>query len=298
MTALTITRGYPGSGKSHKAHAWVAEDPENRARVNRDDLRKNLFGIYWGLTFAQENTITAVQRASVRALIRAGKDVIVDDTNLRLRNARAWADLAVELGAEFHVWDMLITADECIGQDDDRDRTVGADVIRKMAARFPMPWPEVKPSERSADTPPAAYVPDTTKPKAWLVDIDGTLAHMGDRSPYDITTVGNDTPDDTIVDLVKTIHQSGPELVIMSGRSDECRVDTIRWLIGNGIDYSALHMRPAADKRADYKVKADLFDEYVRDRWNVIGVLDDRDQVVKMWRSIGLKCLQVADGAF
>ena len=33
--------------------------------------------------------------------------------------------------------------------------------------------------------------------------------------------------------------------------------------------------------------------------YDVAGVLDDRDQVVKMWRNeLGLTCLQVAEGNF
>ena len=30
----------------------------------------------------------------------------------------------------------------------------------------------------------------------------------------------------------------------------------------------------------------------------ILFVLDDRSQVVKMWRELGLTCLQVADGNF
>lgn len=51
-------------------------------------------------------------------------------------------------------------------------------------------------------------------------------------------------------------------------------------------------------READYIVKAELFDKYVRHNYNVIGVLDDRTQVVNMWRSMGLTCLQVAPGDF
>jgi hypothetical protein len=30
----------------------------------------------------------------------------------------------------------------------------------------------------------------------------------------------------------------------------------------------------------------------------VVGVLDDRNRVVRMWRGLGLLCCQVAPGAF
>jgi hypothetical protein len=57
-------------------------------------------------------------------------------------------------------------------------------------------------------------------------------------------------------------------------------------------------MRPAADSRKDSIVKAELFWEHVAPHWNVRGVIDDRDQVVAMWRALGLMCAQVAPGDF
>lgn len=294
---LTITRGYPGSGKTTRALAWVNEDPAGRARVNRDDLRVTLYGTH-RLDFAQEQLVTKVQHAAVRTLLDAGRDVVVDDTNLRLRFARAFADIAVEKGVAFDVWDIPTPVAECITRDAARDRVVGADVIGRMAGRFPFPLPPVEPSTRTADTAPRVYEPNLSLPSAWLVDIDGTLAHMGDRSPYDTTRVGEDTVNAVIADLALTLHGEGHALVIMSGRDEECRADTERWLEHNLGEYAALHMRPEGDRRADYLVKADLFDRHVRDRWNVVGVLDDRTQVVRMWRAMGLTCLQVADGDF
>lgn len=62
MTELRITRGYPSSGKTTYARNWVAEDPEHRVRVNRDDLRWNLYGRYTGLNNGQEWTVTKAQR--------------------------------------------------------------------------------------------------------------------------------------------------------------------------------------------------------------------------------------------
>lgn len=298
MSALTITRGLPGSGKTTLARAWVAADPATRVRVNRDDLRVALYGMHHGLDYAQEQTVTTAQHAQVRALLAAGRDVIVDDTNLRLRHARAFADLALKAGAEFTVLDVDTPTDECVLRDAARDRVVGEDVIRRMAARFRWPLPPVEPTERAAAVPPRAYIPDPSRPSAWLVDIDGTLADKGDRNPHDITRVAEDTAHEPIVTLAQTLRTAGNALVIMSGRDETCRPDTEAWLTTHLGEYTELHMRPAGDRRADYLVKAELFDTYVRDRWNVRGALDDRDQVVRMWRSMGLTCLQVAEGSF
>lgn len=57
-------------------------------------------------------------------------------------------------------------------------------------------------------------------------------------------------------------------------------------------------MRPAGDHRRDAIVKRELFDLHIRHQYRVTHVLDDRTQVVQMWRALGLTCLQVADGDF
>jgi hypothetical protein len=59
-----------------------------------------------------------------------------------------------------------------------------------------------------------------------------------------------------------------------------------------------LVMRKHEDNRPDNVVKLEIFNQLYRDEFNVKLVLDDRDQVVRMWRSLGLTCLQVAEGNF
>jgi hypothetical protein len=57
-------------------------------------------------------------------------------------------------------------------------------------------------------------------------------------------------------------------------------------------------MRPTGDQRKDNIVKRELFDTWVRGKYNVRFCLDDRDQVVEGWRAMGLTCFQVQPGAF
>jgi len=306
VTELRITRGYPASGKTTYARAWVAKDPEHRVRVNRDDLRWNLYGRYTGLNNGQEWTVTKAQRGAVKNLLTAGQSVIVDDTNLRLKFARAWADLAQSLGVDFKVVDSEVPADVCELWDMTRftkgERAVGGTVIGDFARRFPIGrWPEVTPSQHVDSATPEFYVPDKTKPMAWIVDIDGTLAHLHGRSPFTENSAEylTDTVDTTVAELVDDLHYTARyAIILLSGRGEQHRWPTETWLNVKGISYTRLFMRPEGDNRKDYIVKAELFDKYVRHNYNVVGVLDDRDQVVKMWRSIGLKCLQVQDGNF
>ena len=57
-------------------------------------------------------------------------------------------------------------------------------------------------------------------------------------------------------------------------------------------------MRAEGDNRKDAIVKMELFNKYIRHHYNVRRVYDDRQQVVDMWRSLGLTVLQVAPGQF
>lgn len=140
--------------------------------------------------------------------------------------------------------------------------------------------------------------------KTWIVDIDGTLALMGDRSPYDWSRVGEDLPNKPVVRMVEALIYTGDQIVFMSGRMEKCRKQTELWLCSNvaGVyipDGQQLFMRGDDDYRSDEIVKKQLFDEHINGRFDVAGVIDDRDKVVRMWREeLGLTCFQVADGEF
>lgn len=293
MTSLVITRGLPASGKTTYARAWVFEDEENRARINRDDLRETLFGRPAPLPWKLEEVITQAQREAVRSLLRSGRSVIVDDMNLRQRYVTAWASLAESAGAEFSVVDLTTDVEECVRRDHARDRQVGEDVIRDLAKRFRIE-PYAAPVKRADDI----YTPDKSLPRAWVVDIDGTLAIMGDRSPYDHDRVDEDGINESVRNIVHALSGAGDLIIVASGRSESGRAKTEAWLRHHSVGYDTLVMRPENDSRKDAIVKRELFYAHIAPHYNVQGVLDDRNQVVEMWRGLGLFCAQVAPGDF
>lgn len=298
MTQLIITRGLPASGKTTWARQWVARDEQRRARVNRDDLRFALFGRYWPV---DEPVVTAAQRAAVKALLRRGTSVVVDDTNLRQKDAVRWAELALEMGADFESVFIDTPLALCLERDRKRqaagERYVGHDVIAEKHNRYlagKTLAPVVPPEQPQFRT----YVPDPSLPHAYIVDLDGTLARMKGRGPYDWTRVGEDELVGHVASLVASLYRAGHEIVIMSGRDETCRIVTEEWLVEQKVTYHDLFMREEGDKRNDAVVKEELFFEHVAPYWNVLGAIDDRDRVVRMWRAIGLMCAQVAEGDF
>lgn len=144
-----------------------------------------------------------------------------------------------------------------------------------------------------------------------ICDIDGTIADCEHRRHY-ITNkpkdhdafyagVRDDKPIRKIIGvLLSLLERDFYTVTFVTGRPERTRKDTEWWLS----EYLHLYphdyemfMRKDKDYRQDYIVKQDILDKHI-DKSKVSVVLDDRDQVVQMWRRNGLTCLQVADGNF
>ncbi len=294
MTTLTITRGLPGSGKTTWAKAQT-----NAVRVNRDELRRMLHGGYSGNDRA-ELQVTLVQRAAIAALLDRGVDVICDDTNLRGRTVRELADLALHSGASVVLEDFTsVPPETCADRDALRPEAeqVGREVIFRMYHRY------LAGARAKIELPTAVkvekYEPSLDLPPAILVDLDGTVAIMGRRSPYDASMVHLDSPNAPVIEAVRAMHAAGHTIIYCSGRTDDYRHLTEEWLARHvGVPYAALHMRKTGDARKDAVVKREIFENRIRHAWRVIAVFDDRNQVVQMWRQLGLTVFQVAEGNF
>lgn len=140
-----------------------------------------------------------------------------------------------------------------------------------------------------------------SKPKAFIFDIDGTIALKGDRNPYDLSKVLEDKLNDCVAKCLLSIYRdpNNYEIIICSGRqgTQECEELTIKWLEENGIEYSFLMMRQEGDMRADYVVKEEMWRKICEDFY-VVAMFDDRNQVVNHARKLGFNVFQVNEGDF
>ncbi len=137
---------------------------------------------------------------------------------------------------------------------------------------------------------------------AIIVDIDGTLADRNGRHIHDYDSVGNDWRIEAIISLVSHYAYGNIDasILFVTGRPERCREATLNWLVDAGFPprNANLFMRKDGDRRKDFIVKKEIYDNEIKDTYNVLFVLEDRTQVVRMWRDEGLVCLQVRDGDY
>lgn len=142
-----------------------------------------------------------------------------------------------------------------------------------------------------------------------IFDVDGTLADISHRRHFVASKPKNfgafnramvhDTPHYDIIELLNRHVVFGDRVLIASGRGEEDRNTTEKWLaIHNANSYQRLYMRPAKDYRSDDIIKEEILAQMRLDGYDPKLVYDDRDQVVAMWRRNGIRCLQVAEGNF
>lgn len=290
---IIICSGLPASGKTTWANSYVAVDPQNRVNVNRDDLRGMIGN---GFHKFNENFITKIQHQIISSALLEGKSVVISDTNVHGRGENGVRQLVKNMGVnvEIEVMTFDTPLQECIIRDRIREakgeRFVGEKVIRRMYQDY------FRDAIYEKNKPQNPYDPSLRS--CVLTDIDGTMAIMKDRKPYEWSKVGNDEVNESVRDVVDALEQSGHKIIFMSGRDEVCRKETEEWL-NRFVEFPyELYMRKQGDNRKDSIVKKELYEEYVKNKYNVLVVLDDRDSVVQLWRSLGLPTHQVNYGDF
>lgn len=300
-TKIHITTGLPASGKTTFARTLDA------MRFNLDDFRA-MMGITPD-TWSREKEDIAIASMidAAKNAIKAGFDIVLDNTHLHPRLPKMYRKEFGHLDVDFIIHDFTnVDVQTCILRDALRENCVGHEVIERMAKtleesrskgwKLTAEW--ITPTRGAL---PAVYIPDTTLPTAIIVDIDGTVALHPQRSHYDYSQVSTDSINVPVHNLVARLMRLGEtNIIFVSGRDDNCRDDTEKWLMDTFFlaHPPQLFMRETGDRRPDFIIKGEIFDAHIRNNYNVEFCIDDRNQVVNMWRSIGITCLQVADGDF
>lgn len=305
MQKLIICQGLPASGKSTYAKELVSK--ERFKRINRDELRVMLDCSVWSK--ANEKIVSDARDQMMKNSLQNGFNVVIDDTNLVESTVKHLVEIAREVGdVEVTIEPFNVSTEECLERNSKREgiARVPDSVILGMSKLI-----KGKLSRKIIELPARLKMFDLKQneslPKAIICDLDGTLALIGDRSPYDASQCDTkDKPNTPVIECVKAMFLAGYKIIYMSGRDEKYREQSKRFIekhlqyffdTQKCIPYE-LFMRPLNDKRKDSIVKRELFETHVAGKYNVQFVLDDRNQVVEVWRQIGLACFQVAEGNF
>lgn len=295
MSKLIIIKGLPGSGKSTWSREYISK--HKAVNICKDDLRKMMPLLNEGKVLEARNYLTS-------HYLKIGHDVIWSDTNLNpIHEETANRIVGNEnklikedvLGKDLHsscyhvveIKDFTnVPIETCIKQDLQRLDSVGKDVIMEMYYKWLCPKEEAK------------FVTTVgSLQDCYIVDIDGTIAETTDRSHYDYSegAVLTDSPRLNVIETILSLRKQGNEIIFVSGRKDECKIDTRYWL-NNHFGEVILHMRKSDDNRNDSIVKKEIYDEHINGKYNVLGVFDDRMRVIRMWEKEGLTVFNVGKG--
>jgi predicted kinase len=287
-TKLLMLKGLPASGKTTFAVEWVKEDPLHRVRVNRDDLRKMCGMVTYNRDI--ERFVNGMQYTMVYEALEHGMSVVLDDTNFSPHRETQYKEVAEKTEAEFEIKFFDVPVKECLRRNATRPAPVPEKVITDMWYKHVF--------ER---TYPVAIM-DVSLPPAIICDIDGTLAwNNGHRGWFEEDKVGADGVRWEVrraVEALRVSYVPSGTLIFLSGRSEKCRDLTFEWL-----KYACawwltdenhrLYMRKEGDTRADHIVKREIYENHIKDKYNILAVFDDRPSVCDMWRELRLPLFDV-----
>ena len=294
---LILCRGIQGSGKTTWARQWVEENPENRIRINNDDIR-NMLGKYW--VVERESLVSEMKKSLVVDAMSRGYDIVIDNMNLNPKEVKFW-ETVVEYNnvdpdnykytIEFK--DFFISLDECIRRDAMRSNPIGEKVIRDTWRRYKH-FIQTSEVERLVEN----LRPYTNKPKCIVVDMDSTMCFNVTKRPWygEGAAEGmiNDVPNQGVVDLVKTLQNTYP-IIVVTGRDTSQAKVTKQWLANQGIAPEEFYFRTEGDYRKGVEVKTELINQ-VLDKYDIVTVFEDCAPIVNAFRAMGLTVLQPNNG--
>ena len=300
---LLILVGAPGSGKSTFARYFLRTE-DNWVRVNRDDFRLMQFGDTLMSPFYEER-ITKMVEASVITLLKNHTNVIIDATNSSLRTLEDMVRTYTEYAdISFKVFDLSV--EELVKRCDKRYEQTGKFIPKSAIEKYVTQLQytkekfDFKPIPRTVKEATLTYTAqDSTLPKAVICDLDGTLSLLNGRDPYDASSADEDLLNVPVARVLQMAKAQGYKVILLSGREQLYREPTERFLSKHQIAYDLLLMRTTNDYRKDNISKKELFQQEIAGKYFIEFLLDDRNQVVDMWRKdLHLPCFQVNYGDF
>jgi predicted kinase len=314
---IIVTRGLPGSGKSTWAFEQLKQEPGRFKRINNDHIRLMCDG---GWSTGQDTFLNAATQQLVHLALSQGYDVILDNTYLNQRVVNKVHQFAASYGDVMVIEKVFPTSiEECVRRNALREghARIPEKAIHDMARaakidKHGFKFIQDKETYYERKTPEPREDLPKNREKAIICDLDGTLAIINGRDPYDASNCDNDLPNIPVVETVKAMYDAGYQVIFVSGRNEKYRektkvfiehyctaqVGTFDAIVDVPIPYK-LFMRKDEDYRDDRVVKREIYEEHIEQNYDVLFVLDDRPKIVRTWRyEIGLPVFAIDDREF
>lgn len=298
---LLILVGAPGSGKSDFAK-YLVRSHLNWVRVCRDDFRRMQFSQSF-LLDEMEKTVSEMMFAAIERLLNMKLNVIVDGTHTKA----AYLDKYIEYfghmaDIEFKVFEESF--DELLERCNKRMLETGKKVTQKALTHHMEGVSQLKDNYDFSLKPCEPRLNETIQQdqslqKAIICDLDETLVLSEGRGGPDVSNQGKYRINTVAAEILSLYRQSDHHVLLLSGREEKHRTATVQFLEKQGIAYHELWMRPKDNHVEESVLKRFLYITKIENKYSVSLVLEDRNQVVDMWRTeVQLPCFQVFYGSF
>lgn len=297
---ITILVGPPGCGKSTWALDYLQAhwNRDTLVRINQDEQGKQQHHEIFNQALADR------------------KDIVVDRMNFDTKQRNRYLNPAKQAGYDTRIIVFHTPMEECLQRCN--GRTNHPTIKNKQDAQKAVSF-FFKNYERVQDSEADEVLRQGWKPrkfaKAIVCDLDGTMANVEHRRGYvraDDLADGekfrpnwkkffeemvNDPVNEWCREITSMMTERYP-IIFATGRPADYEEHTKLWLDMNNLYGQFLFMRQAGDYRKDSIVKEIILEFEIKPRYNILFVLDDRQQVVDMWRKHGYTVLQCDAGEF
>lgn len=312
---LVILVGPPGSGKStySKQMNHILDGVPTYTRISQDDMGREMH--FQHFLEAKNN----------------GENIIIDRMNFDKKQRERYIKPAKEAGYEIKIVIFHVPRQTCFERMMEREShpTINgnfpADGLGILEDRIGDKNWKAHQANSALDTFFTKYERvedseadivlrlgwDANRHSAIICDLDGTLCNIEHRlkhvkheirkhNRWDLFNkeIPNDGLNKWCKEIISKFYGEFHDVILCSGRVDSTRDDTVLWLEKHYINYDKLLMRHRSDFRQDYIIKEIILDFEILPRYKILFAIDDRKQVVDMWRRRGLVCLQCEEGNF
>lgn len=290
MKTVHIFKGLPACGKTFICKTMIDKWPGKYKRVNKDDLRSMIDNKKWSKS--NEQFIINIRNQIILKGLDHGCHLLIDDTNLHPKHEINIRQLIKKYNkdnndnVQIEIIDLTgVSVETCLKRDRNRPNWVGEKIINKMYNQF-LKVKEINTISYNKELRDCV-----------ICDLDGTLALLNGRNPYDASFCEQDIINIPVNNILNNLNKN-TKIIFVSGREDKYKSQTVKWLNKHNFINNLLFMRKSGDTTNDSIIKENIYETHIKNKYNVLFVIDDRNKVVDMWRNLGLTCFQCTEGDF